>query len=301
MNKNVQLAVLITCYNRREKTLLCLRSLFSQVLPPEASFIVYLMDDGSSDGTSDAVASEFPQIQILQGNGALYWCGGMRVAWAEAMINDYDGYLWLNDDVELLPNALFVILKTWSDLRTEMQVDPIIVGTCRDPRTDMLVYGGYPRDLSKGVLPESSHPQRCHTMNGNIVLVPREVVKVVGNLSPDYTHAMGDIDYGLRASEKGFAVYIVSGTIGLCEVRPRSKWMSSAVPFIERWKDLHSPKGLPPWEYMKLRRRCGVPFWFLVPLKLYVRVCLPWLWEGKASLINLSRNHEQIVIKTLKH
>ncbi|MHC5831198.1 MAG: glycosyltransferase family 2 protein, partial [Nostoc sp.] len=79
--KQPQLAVIMTCFNRRETTLICLRALAQQT----KSFDVYLTDDGSSDGTSKAVKVFYPQVQILQGNGNLFWVGGMRLAFAEAM------------------------------------------------------------------------------------------------------------------------------------------------------------------------------------------------------------------------
>jgi GT2 family glycosyltransferase len=276
-----RIAILITCYNRKEKTLRCLRTLYSQTLPSGIKIFVHLVDDGSSDGTSGAVAEEFPQVKIIQGNGTLYWCGGMRLAWSEAFKNDYDAYLWLNDDVVLKPNAILSLIMTWSNIYKETQRDIIVVGNCEDLHTRKRLYGGYPQNVSKGVLPESNYPQRCYTMNGNLVLIPRYIANSVGNLSSHYTHAMGDIDYGLRATEKGFLIYVAPGMLGVCEKNPGPLWMRSDVPLLVRWKNLHSPKGLPPWEYMLFRRRCGVRLWFLIPLKLYLQVCFPQIWEKR--------------------
>ena len=39
-----------------------------------------------------------PDVRLLRGNGQLYWNGGMRRAFGEAMAADYDYYLWMNDD-----------------------------------------------------------------------------------------------------------------------------------------------------------------------------------------------------------
>ena len=70
------IAVLITCFNRRETTLRCLRALYEQELPAGAMLRVVLTDDGSSDGTGDAVRTEFPGVVVLQGDGNQYWVGG---------------------------------------------------------------------------------------------------------------------------------------------------------------------------------------------------------------------------------
>ena len=45
MNK---IAAILTCHNRKEKTLACLHSLFSII----STIDVFLVDDGSTDGTS---------------------------------------------------------------------------------------------------------------------------------------------------------------------------------------------------------------------------------------------------------
>ena len=49
-------AALLTCHNRKEKTLACLKSLYRNM--PEVD--VYLTDDGCADGTAEAVKSIFP-------------------------------------------------------------------------------------------------------------------------------------------------------------------------------------------------------------------------------------------------
>ena len=58
----MKIAVLLTCHNRREKTLSCLKNLLEQNLE-DIDLSVYLVDDGSSDGTSDAIKEHFPEVQ----------------------------------------------------------------------------------------------------------------------------------------------------------------------------------------------------------------------------------------------
>ena len=111
MVDKTQLAVLITCYNRRQSTLSCLEALYNQSVE-DVKLDVYLVDDGCTDGTGEAVRSRFPEVRVVAGDGNLYWCGGMRVAFSEAMKGDYDYYFWLNDDTVLLPGALQGLLET---------------------------------------------------------------------------------------------------------------------------------------------------------------------------------------------
>ena len=78
-------AVLVTCFNRMQITLRCLRDLTKEPLSSTLSLSVYLVDDASTDGTREAVCSEFPAVHLLNGNGHLFWGGGMRLAFGEAL------------------------------------------------------------------------------------------------------------------------------------------------------------------------------------------------------------------------
>ena len=88
------LAVIMACHNRRESTLSCLTALKNQKLPDNVSVEVYLLDDGSSDGTSEAVHSKFPDVQILQGDGTLFWNRGMHRSFSAAIRKGFD-YYWM--------------------------------------------------------------------------------------------------------------------------------------------------------------------------------------------------------------
>jgi GT2 family glycosyltransferase len=80
MKPVITIAVLLTCYNRKQKTLGCLRSLLGQPQGFNSRLTVYLLDDASTDGTANAIAEEFPQVRLLEGDGNYYWNGGMRAA-----------------------------------------------------------------------------------------------------------------------------------------------------------------------------------------------------------------------------
>ncbi len=71
-----KVTVIFTCFNRREKTILCMQSLQETNPDYELHFIV--VDDNSTDGTVQAVNELGYNTTVLVGDGGLFWAGGMR-------------------------------------------------------------------------------------------------------------------------------------------------------------------------------------------------------------------------------
>jgi len=271
------IAALLTCHNRREKTLECLESLFSQSIPPGGQLTVYLTDDGSRDGTSDAVRERFPKVRLLSGDGSLYWNGGMRLAFGEALKSKYDYYLWLNDDTLLDSGALETLLCTHAELSTRAEADAIVVGSTRSPVDGLPTYGGVVRPswwrrTRFSLVAPGEEPAECETMNGNCVLIPHTVAAEAGNLDEAFAHGMGDFDYGLRARACGFEVWIMPGIAGVCSKNPLlGTFYDGSLSLRDRWKHMHSSKGLPPADWRVFCRRHAGLFWPLFFLWPYVR------------------------------
>lgn len=269
-----RIAAVLTCYNRVEKTLACLESLAGQAVAVGADVRVYVVDDASSDGTADQVRSRFPDAKVIPGTGELFWSGGMRLALAHAMDDDHDHYLWMNDDVVLDPDALAVLLATYGNVRSANGDSAIIVGSVRDPLSGELTYGGVRRlsrlrPVSFGLVHPQAVPVPCDTMNGNVVLVPRSVARVVGNIDAAYSHSLGDLDYGLRAQGAGCAVWVAPETVGTCERNPPHPYGKGTIA--EEVRLVRSPKGLPLSAWRVFVRRWGGPAWVVFFVLPYLR------------------------------
>lgn len=262
----MNIAVLLTCHNRRDKTLACLRALFGNVLPPHASIHVVMVDDGSTDGTAAAVAGEFPGVEILQGSGGLYWNRGMHMAFGHALKRGFDGYLWLNDDTELYPDSIMRLVASASDMYSETGVPCVIVGSTEDD-DGRLSYGGSVthsrlRRFRFYKVWNKDREVECEAMNGNCVLVPAQVADAVGNIDPVFEHAMGDVDYALRVRSKGMRVFAVRGFVGRCANNSLANtYMDPSLPLRKRWRLMTGAKGLPPASWYRLTRRHGGVLW----------------------------------------
>jgi GT2 family glycosyltransferase len=267
-------ACVITCHNRRETTLRCLAALAAAALPAGCRLQVYLVDDGSSDGTGEAVRAAYPQVKVIEGDGALYWNGGMRVGLAAAMDQGHDDYLWLNDDTVLDADAL---QRLWA-CRQEVAAGAacIVVGATRDAQTGRLTYGGLynsgkPWAHHYEKLPVADRPQRCLAFNGNFVLVSGAAAQRLGNLEGGFIHSLGDWDYGLRAHAAGVPCWMAPGFVGTCSHNPPPAFRPEAARSIrERLRHVCDPKRYPPRVWLTYVRRHFPLLWPVYFARPYV-------------------------------
>jgi len=228
------IAVLITCHNRKEKTIKCLENLFLQSIDVD----VFLVDDGCTDGTSDMVKKQFPDVNIIKGDGTLFWNRGMYTAWCEAEKKDYDFYLWLNDDTLIFADSLQIVI----DCSASCDHKAIIIGACNAPDDSLTTtFGsGY---KGKALFP-NGELQQCDAFAGNFVLVPRYVYQICGKLDPYYRHSFGDIDYAKTVTQKRLNIFMAPRHIGCCayDFKPRI-WQDKSKPLRERLQSIHSPLG----------------------------------------------------------
>jgi GT2 family glycosyltransferase len=265
------IAIIMTSYNRKNKTISCLDSLFSQEeLGEKFHYLIYLVDDGSTDGTSEAVHLIYPGVRIIPGTGDLFWNRGMHLAFGEALKQDHEFYLWMNDDTTLFPDALTRLLETSSLFQDEA----IVVASTKDPDTSEWTYGGLRRldrcrRLKFTPIQPGTTPVLIEAMNGNCVLFPRQVARILGNLDPVYSHGMGDFDYSLRAQKQGVKVILAPGYYGYCT---RNAVSTESKSFRQRFSRMISRKGLPPKDWAVFSKRYAGPLWPFYWVSPYIRI-----------------------------
>lgn len=280
--KNI--AIIITVFNRKEKTLSCLHELTNQNHQEDINKDIYITDGGSNDGTFEEVKKKFPEVDIEVKNG-VFWNRGMHRSWERAAVNKkYDYYLWLNDDVTLSSDCIQTLLSA----SKENEDKAIIVGATTDTKTKQkLTYGG--RIEGKGIPPVNGELTKVDIFNGNIVLVPAFVFEKLGNLDYYYTHSKGDFDYGIRAKKAGIEVFQCGKALGECDEHPRiDKWCDPEVPFKDRWKMLYKPNGMPPHETFHLEKQTSIAKAIFHYLTVHLRCLFPQIWTRRNN-INANR------------
>ncbi|MDR2038779.1 MAG: glycosyltransferase family 2 protein [Bacteroidales bacterium] len=273
------IAALLTVHNRKEQTLACLKALFLCDLPEDYRLDVFLVDDGCTDGTPEAVKEQFSQVKIIQGDGSLFWNRGMHLAWTTAADhNDYDFFLWLNDDTILFPEAIRELLVC---SESESHQSIICGSTCAVNDESEITYGG--RIFKDTLVIPGDKKQHCDYFHGNIVLVPRGIFSKLGTNDPFFRHALGDFDYGLRAGKRGISSIVAPHILGTCDEHETfAAWCDPKTPVLKRFKLLYTPLGNHPFEFFKYERRHqGLGMACFHFLTNHLRALMPVLWKDR--------------------
>jgi len=283
-----KIAVILTCFNRHLKTIDCLESIYSQKLETPVKFDIYLVDDNSPDKTGKLIKERFPEVNVLEGNGSLFWVGGMRLAWTEALKSGYDGYLLINDDVLMNSNMLSSLLATHNYSLQKYQQEGIYIGSTKDPDTNKLSYGGrtlLSKLTGKSVLtePDQVNPVECDFAHANILLVMKAVTDKIGILNKNFTQRLADYDYTLKAKKNGFPLLVCPGYCGICKDDHGKNWLSADYSLKERISYLKNPKYLAYEEYL-LFMKWHFPYYMPVAfVKLWMKTLFPSIWNKLKS------------------
>ncbi len=243
-----KVCVILTCYNRGRLTENCITAIADH--NPENQYTFVVVDDHSSDDTVErlhALKQRIP-IELLQGDGNLYYSGGMRmgIAYAkEHVAAEY--YVLVNDDVAFADGAI--------DRMVQECAGEVLVGAVQN-RDGQLSYGGirYLKGIKYQIIgPED--PGEVDTFNANCVLLAEEIFRSSGNIDDAYIHTLGDFDYGLQIHRLGYRIRVAPFYVGVCnDNEVTGGWRDPSLRRIARFKAKETVKGAPfyPWfHYLK--------------------------------------------------
>jgi GT2 family glycosyltransferase len=259
----------VPAFNRCDKTLRFLRQFPSINYPNKR---VVICDDGSTDNTYHNIRLNFPDVDVVRGNGDLWWSGGTNMAIHEALKRGADFILTINDDTIMDPDFLKEMVEI------ARQNPKYIVG-CRIHREDFQdriwsigtspVFKGYEifrlnfwDKRWEEIKSELPNPYPVVTMPGNGVLIPRSVFEEVGYYDQqDMPHYHADSDLVMRARKKGYLPVISLNSVLYNHIL--------TVPLVnDRWNLIFNKKSDRYWKavWATLRRHgpFGKRLWLLI-------------------------------------
>lgn len=243
--------IVIPVHNRRETTLACLRMLHGQATLDWATLVI--VDDGSTDGTAEAVRDEFPHAVVLNGDGNLWWGRAINMGMQWAFEQGAESVLWLNDDTYPREG----VLKRLVALSRERQA--IVSAQCLLRETGELHYGGLRKTGTGTTFAPCAVGEvvACDSFCGNCVCIPRIAYERIGPVDTRaFPHFAGDADYGLRARDAGVPVLVAGDALCDCSygsAKNRQSWLLGDQSLGDLWRGCLHP-------YNGVLSQCGILF-----------------------------------------
>jgi GT2 family glycosyltransferase len=205
-----RVAILILNWNGIRDTLETLESV--QQLQ-YSNFEVVLVDNGSTDGSREAIATAFPTVRLIAPPTNLGVAGGRNLG-LEAILRqpDVDYVLFLDNDVTLEPSLLDKLVAEANKDAALGIVGPIVYYHS-DPRR---IWSAGSRFIFREVISQlrlKNHPvthelmegiEYVDALSGCCMLVKRCVFETIGYFTPHYFMVCDDSEFCYRAAKVGF-------------------------------------------------------------------------------------------------
>jgi N-acetylglucosaminyl-diphospho-decaprenol L-rhamnosyltransferase len=211
--------VVVPVYNRRNLVNRFLIRLGEQTF---RNFTTIVIDDGSTDGSTALIREKFPEVQVLRGDGNLWWTGAINVGIRRAMLlgNASDAILVINDDLEFEPNYLESLYRVWQSTPNTL-VGSVLVDV-NDP--ERIFRGGElvnrwtakSRHLNTGrKLGEfgKGYQVEVSSLTGQGALVPIHVFRSIGLYDDKHFQQCGDTELPVRAKNRGYRLIVSYGAV----------------------------------------------------------------------------------------
>jgi len=201
--------IITPVYNRKEFTRNYLAALAEQTVK---DFKIIIVDDGSTDGTSEMIEQEFPEVILVKEKGDLWWAEATNIGVKYALEYDAKYIMTLNDDTVPDPDYMEKMIF-WS----KKQPDALLGALAIDVKSRVPIAGGWLHswkttritDLVNILKPdEFSGLHKVNVFPGRGLLIPAKVFEHIGLYdSKNFPQTVADNDFAYRAENSGYEIY----------------------------------------------------------------------------------------------
>ena len=207
-----KVGIVTPVFNRKKLTLQCLRSI-ERLNTDGLEIFTIIVDDGSSDGTSEAIAKDFPDVEVVLGDGNLWFTEGTNVGVRTALKRSPDYVLMINDDQVFDENAVRFMVETAEDNKRSIVGSLLLLWD--EPHKLFQVSpewdtwsGGWRHWYKQTVWTIPDKPWKVEIIVGNCVLIPIEAINEEGLMDSKRYPNFGDAEYTPRLRKKGWDLLI---------------------------------------------------------------------------------------------
>ena len=258
--------IITAVYNRKEFTRNYLKALSQQT---SKDFKVIIVDDGSSDGTSEMIEEEFPNIILLKEKGDLWWAEATNIGVRYALEHGADYIMTLNDDT--VPRVDFIEkMLLWIEKKPNVLLGAFAV----DENNGDAVYGGEIRScitgksthLIKTLQKEQMHGlHKVNLFPGRGLMMPAKVFDDIGMYdSKNFPQTLADLDFTCRAGNAGYEMYCnYDAVVGIYPEESGGIYLMKKKSFSNYYKHLFDLKGGGNIIRFSIFAIKNVPFYYL--------------------------------------
>lgn len=198
-------AILILCYNAVAWLERCLESVSATRYD---NFRVYLLDNGSTDGSLSLVKRRFPWVEVIEHGTNLGFCEGNNRGIAIALADGASDIVLLNPDTWVEPDWLTPLVGL-------AEAEGIGIAGSVQLDYHSAEFNSWTRTAVPHLLAELRSPENARPwipvewVEGSCLLVKREVLDQIGWLDPIYFAFYEEIDLCRRARAHGFTVGLI--------------------------------------------------------------------------------------------
>ena len=264
--------ILLPVHNRKKITLDFIKSLNKQTYK---KIFLILIDDGSTDGTADAVIDQYKNTHVIYGNGNLWWAGSLQKGY-EYLINnrdvaDDDFVLIINDDTKIKKDYVQNGVKIMGE-NPQCLLGSIAISEQNGRLSD----AGKKIDWKRYKIENIKDGDKIGCLSTRGLFMKYESFKNLGGFHPKILpHYLSDYEYTIRASEKDYNLicdktfFLLRNeeTTGIHSVKNINK------NIFTRLKIMFSPKYAqnPFYVSIFILLRCPLRYKFINILKIWLK------------------------------
>ena len=222
-----RIAVVILSFNQREQTLICLRHLLALALAQaEGPFDVLLWDNGSVDGTAEAVRETFPAVRVHASPRNLGVAGGRNAA-ARMALEYFEPalLLFLDNDIYVRKGFVSALARAFSESGST-RIGQVQAKLLLSDQPGIINYGGgsnlqfwrgNTRPVGCGEVDRGQYDRRKRCVAcGGAMMVRADVFQKLGGFDELFSpYGPEDIDFSLRLQSAGWESWYIPDAVGL--------------------------------------------------------------------------------------
>lgn len=207
-----QMRIVMVNWNLRDYTLSCIDSVVAAGARPDQVIVV---DNGSTDGSIEAIRDRFPGLTQICNERNVGFTGGMNIGIQAALDDGTELILLLNNDTVLAADMLDVLIEANNALGNPGILGPAIYYYDDPQRVWRLAevrHSWLPMPLQVRRNPktlDTAVPFQVDYVTGCAMLISRSVFERIGLFDTRYFIYYDDADLCRRALDGGFSVWCV--------------------------------------------------------------------------------------------